>query len=522
MKKLYLTMAASLAACICTAATPRSFAAEVEHYLAAHRVAGMETYADFCRLVAQPAAESAVDATVQPCHKARKIRFWGALEHLPLFKSWGLDAAEFDPEAAAHGDYPDVIFCHLDPGYSQGAVDQILDAVRHGTHFVTLQSTDRWCETMARRLGHTYGGVLNVPAKGRGGVFFKNCPKLFAGFPEGRLDEPTFSFFSGRCGMFMTGEKCLLGAADVHGCRIASAIAQYEYGKGAMTFVGPFVNQNSAKDMNARGYKRLLLNLVDLLPPVAREKPYDVLLYTRWKWHRDPKTGAVGPARSFHHFSTEVGAGDMARYFEAKGLRVKVTDDPDVFLTPAFRACPRMVFACANEEQFETESQRSAFYDWAKSGGGTLVLHSASNCEIGSARWREFLGGTFLFHYPRQMPVPFAGVADRSSPAIACLPAGYVWPREEIYVNDIVPGAVKPVLKFDARAVPADMQKWIKDRGRAPADGFHVLEWTKDYGKGRVYYSALGHNPSDFSRPEFLEHLYQACLWTAPLSAAVR
>ena len=113
MKKL-LIVAAAFAACMCASAdAPRSFAATVEDYLATHPVAGMETYADFCRLVAQPAANGAVDATVQPCHKARKIRFWGALEHMSVFKSWGLDVAEFDPDAADRGDYPDVIFCHL-------------------------------------------------------------------------------------------------------------------------------------------------------------------------------------------------------------------------------------------------------------------------------------------------------------------------------------------------------------------------------------------------------------------------
>ena len=370
MKKL-LIAAAAFAACICVSAdAPRSFAATVEDYLATHPVAGMETYADFCRLVAQPAANGAVDATVQPCHKARKIRFWGALEHMPVFKSWGLDVEEFDPDAADRGDYPDVIFCHLSPGYCQGDVDQILDAVRHGTHFVTLQTTDRWSEVIAKRLGHTYGGVLTAPAMDRGGVFFKNCPKLFDGFPEGRLDAPLFSCVGkSRHGMFLTGETCLLGVADTHTGRIASSIAQYKYGKGAVTLVGPCVNQSSTKDMNAPAYKRLLLNLVDLLPPVAREKPYDVLLYTRWMWHRDPKTGAVAPKGSYHHFSTEIGAGEMARYFTAKGLTVKVTDDPEVFRTAAFRACPRMVFACANEEQFETESQRAAFYAWAQLRG---------------------------------------------------------------------------------------------------------------------------------------------------------
>ncbi len=493
---------------------PRSFADEVERYLATHPVAGMDSYANFCRLVAQPAAQGAVDAVVQPDHKARKIRFWGALEHLALFKTWGLDAEEFDPEAAAQGVYPDVIFCHLEPNYSQGAVDRILDAVRHGTHFVTLQNTDRWSEVIAKRLGHTYGGVLTAPAQERGGVLFTNCPKLFAGFPEGRLDAPLFGFVGqSRHGMYLSGDRCLLGVADTHKCRIATSIAQYAYGKGAVTLVGPCVNPHSKKDMNDPAYKRLLLNLVTLLPAVVSEKPYDVLLYTRWKWHRDPKTGVVGSKGSFHHFSTETGAGNMAAYFTAKGRTVKVTDDPEIFRTEGFRKCPCVVFACANEEQFETETQREAFYAWAKAGGGTLVLHSASNCEVGNAAWREFLGGTFLFHYPKHFPVPFAE-ADRTHPAIACLPKDYVWPSEEIYVNDMVPGAVTPVLTFRADTMPEEMRDWLKARGHTAVNGRHILEWTKDYGKGRVYYSALGHDASGFARPEFLEHLYQAALWT--------
>ena len=494
--------------------TPRSFAQEVERYLAVHPVEGVGGYGDFCRLVAQPAAEGAVDATVRPCHKARRIRFWGALAHLSMMKEWGLDVDELDFDAADAGDSPDVVFIHLKPGYCQGDVDAMLEVARRGAHVVVLQCTDLWSEALAKRLGHTYGGVLAAPAMEKGGVFLRNCPKLFEGFPEGRLDAPLLGFFgASRFGMFLSGDRCLMGVADTHRCRIATAIAQYAYGKGAFTLVGPCVNPSSARGMGDIAYKRLLLNLIDLLPPVAKEKPYDILLYTRWKWHRDRKTGEVAPQGSYHHFSTETGAGEMARYFSSKGLEVKVTDDPDVFLSPAFASCRCVVFACANEEQFESDDQRSAFYAWAKAGGGTLVIHSASNCEIGSAAWREFLGGTFLFHYPKHMPVPFAD-ADRSHPAIACMPEGYVWADDEIYVNDMVPGAVKPVLSFRADDMPQAQREWLKSRGRTAEGGRHVLEWTKDYGKGRVYYTALGHNARDFSKPEFLEHLYNAAKWT--------
>lgn len=243
------------------------FAKAVNEYLATHCVMGLADWNDFQKYAAAPAVRGAVDATVQPCHKARRVRFWGALEHLPVMRAWGLDVDEFDPEASARGCNPDVIFCHLQPNYSFGDVDQIREAVRRGTHFITLQHTDRWCDVMAKRLGHSYTGVLNSSAKT--GVYFGGCPKLFAGFPEGRLDPAAFPFLSTHaCAMYMTGERCLLGLADMQQKRIASAIAQYRYGKGAFTFVGPFVNPNP-NEMNHPAYKRLLLNLVTLLPPVG-------------------------------------------------------------------------------------------------------------------------------------------------------------------------------------------------------------------------------------------------------------
>ena len=68
--------------------------------------------------------------------------------------------------------------------------------------------------------------------------------------------------------MYMTGERCLLGLADLKNKRICSAIAQYPYGKGAATLVGPFVTP-VPKEINEPSYKRLLLNLITLLPPVC-------------------------------------------------------------------------------------------------------------------------------------------------------------------------------------------------------------------------------------------------------------
>ncbi len=244
------------------------FSKAVNEYLATHPVKGMADIRDFSKFAATTPVKGAVDATVQPCHKERKVRFWGALEHLEVMRTWGLDVAEFNPDAAAKGCYPDVIFCHLPPNYSFGAVEQILDAVRHGTHFVTIQATDLWSDAIAKRLGHTYKGVLFTPAKDA--VYFGGCPKLFAGFPEGRLDPAAFPFLCIKaCAVYLTGDDCLLGLADMNKKSVATAVAQYKYGKGAVTFVCPFVDQNNANEINDPAYKRFLLNLITFLPPVG-------------------------------------------------------------------------------------------------------------------------------------------------------------------------------------------------------------------------------------------------------------
>ena len=235
--------------------------------LATHPVAGVADCGDLKKYASSAAWKGSVDATVQPCHKARRVRFWGALEHMAVMRGWGLDVDEFDPEAASRGCYPDVIFCHLQPNYTFGDVEQMLDAMRHGTHFVTLQATDQWSAALAKRLGHTYGGVMN--AAPQDAVWLVNCPKLFEGFPAGRPDAGSAPYFrSHTCGMYMTGERCLLGLADMKQKRICSAIAQYPYGKGAATLVGPFVTP-VPKEINEPSYKRLLLNLITLLPPVC-------------------------------------------------------------------------------------------------------------------------------------------------------------------------------------------------------------------------------------------------------------
>ena len=266
MKKIAV-FAASLAASAVVAAAPANFAAETERYLAAHQVAGVDSPQGLLRLIGEPCGPAvAVDAAVQPRHKARKVRCWGTLM-LPVFRAWGIDAEEFDPDAAERGDLPDVVFVTQAPNYSQGDVDMMFRAAAEGVHVVTLSATDQWSREIAKRLGYSYGGVLTIGPPANGGATIPCCPRLVEGFPaKPRLDAELGAIGKWLHGMYLTGDRCLMCVADARQGRIATAVAQYPVGRGAVTLFGPRLYETP----NAPVCRRLLLNLIDLLPPAPK------------------------------------------------------------------------------------------------------------------------------------------------------------------------------------------------------------------------------------------------------------
>ena len=257
----------------------------------------------------------------------------------------------------------------------------------------------------------------------------------------------------------------------------------------------------------------------------AEFKPVDVLVYTRWDWVKDQESGKVVKggtyvlsksadgkvkrAKPFHHESTELGAEEVRRYFTANGLSCLVTDDPSFFTSDVMKRLKLVMLCNCNHELFDTDAQREAFYKYVENGGGLVATHSSSACERGSERFRGFLGGAFERHY-RQQPVPFSHI-DRTHPAMAHFPKDYVWEKDEIYLNHPDEAGVRPLLVLDWKDVTEKSRK--TDKYGCPKIGGHVLEWCKTFGKGRIFYTALGHNPKDWGKMEWQLHLLEAARW---------
>ena len=124
---------------------------------------------------------------------------------------------------------------------------------------------------------------------------------------------------------------------------------------------------------------------------------------------------------------------------------------------------------------------KQAFLDWIKSGKGFVGMHSATDTFRGHTPldpYVEMIGGEFR-HHGQQAEVDCIN-QDPKHPATKMLPP--VWHvKDEIYLlNGFVRTNVHGLLMLDKH--PND---------KTPGD--YPISWCKTYGKGRVFYTSLGH-----------------------------
>jgi len=189
-----------------------------------------------------------------------------------------------------------------------------------------------------------------------------------------------------------------------------------------------------------------------------------------------------------------------------KGIASEVSDDPAVFTAENLKQFKAVIFSNSNNEAFATPEQSKAFTAYVENGGGFVGIHSASGSERKNPDFKRILGGTFKWHTPNQK---FSiVVTDPKDPSAEGLPAVWAW-KDEGYLCEMVPG-LHVILEMDTTSVAnPPREKWaLKFEGnRFP------LAWSHQVGKGRSFYTALGHDKEAYADPHFRKHLQGGILW---------
>ena len=148
-----------------------------------------------------------------------------------------------------------------------------------------------------------------------------------------------------------------------------------------------------------------------------------------------------------------------------------------------------------------------AFLDWVAAGHAVLGTHSASDTSHESAEFLSMLGGEFVTH--GAIVATEIRVDDASDPIVAHLAPRFTITDELYRFARNSRADVHALLSMDR--VPPD---GLGDAG-TPAD--LLMAWRRDFGTGRVFYTALGHREEVWQDARFRQHLLGALRWALRL-----
>ena len=204
------------------------------------------------------------------------------------------------------------------------------------------------------------------------------------------------------------------------------------------------------------------------------------------------------------------------------------------FLTPEYLNQFDGVMMMTNGNLPMTDAQKKALVDFVKGGKALIGAHCASLTFYNYPEFGEMLGGYFNRNLP-QGTIAVLKVEDTRHPATNML--GTSWPIvDEFYLFGTAPwDASKPddnidvlfknkipmgfsrdrvhvLLSLDTERMDMSKQPNLKRGGDYPQ------AWTREYGKGRTFYTSLGHRDDIWSNdPVFRAHILGGIRWALGL-----
>jgi len=162
-----------------------------------------------------------------------------------------------------------------------------------------------------------------------------------------------------------------------------------------------------------------------------------------------------------------------------------------------------------------TLSERLALRDYVEGGGGFVGLHGTAGDPVYFWDWYvdTLIGARFAGH-PRDPQFQEARVVveDPGHPASADLPAEWKM-TDEWYSFNTNPrdSGARIIARLDESSY--DPTAGFGEMLRMGDD--HPIAWSKTIGKGRSFYSAIGHLPETYTQPPYNAMIEDALAWTA-------
>lgn len=191
----------------------------------------------------------------------------------------------------------------------------------------------------------------------------------------------------------------------------------------------------------------------------------------------------------------------FAPWVEEQGAVVTISDTLDAYLDKDIMGSVDLIVQVWTMGTITREQER-ALLEAVKSGVGIAGWHGGlADSFRQNTEYQFMVGGQWVAH-PGGVIDYEVNIVDHKDPITKGIP-DFKMHSEQYYMH------VDPNVKVLATTTFGDEHaSWIK--------GCIVpVVWKKMYGKGRVFYTSLGHVSADFSVPEALEIVKRGILWVS-------
>src|SRR5436190_5701861 len=228
----------------------------------------------------------------------------------------------------------------------------------------------------------------------------------------------------------------------------------------------------------------------------AQQKQFKVLLVTT--------------TRGWHHESLHAGVLALKEMGIKKFFDVVLWEDPKGFTDKYLEQFQAVIFLNTTGDIFDS-TQQKVMERFIQSGKGYVGIHSASDTEYDWDWYTKLVGRMFFIHPAVQ--TARLKIIDNSFPGLQGFANERLWTDEWYQFGAEMATDLKYVLSVDESRYNPKVQWWEK-KGEGMGK-LHPIAWYHHFDGGRAFYTALGHLPTNFSDPAFLNHLYAGIFWAA-------
>jgi uncharacterized protein len=143
-------------------------------------------------------------------------------------------------------------------------------------------------------------------------------------------------------------------------------------------------------------------------------------------------------------------------------------------------------------------------------GKGFVAAHTATTAFESWPEFGELIGARYDGH-PWNTAYGTVINEDPAFPATRHLPSTFAFTDEFYQAKAFSRDAIRVLLRLDVSTMPANPELHR-------TDGDFPLVWAKTYGKGRVFYSALGHAAGTWDNPDVYRMYLEALKWSLGLT----